>query len=54
LFGLSEDRIIRDDSWISDRRLISSRWYPAGLPTLPTFDKQLEILADQHANNIIR
>lgn len=54
LFGLDESRIIRDDSWISDRRLISSRWYPAGLPTMPLFDKQLEKLAEQHHENILR
>lgn len=36
--------IVRDDSYIADRRLISSRWYDFGLPTPPAFVDQLETM----------
>ncbi len=34
--------IVRDDSFVADRRLISKRWSALGLPDLPSFAVQLE------------
>lgn len=36
--------IIRDDEYQADRRLISDRWSALGLPELPSFDAQLEVM----------
>ena len=34
--------VLRDDSYVADRRLISDRWAKLGLPELPSFGAQLE------------
>lgn len=36
--------IVRDDSFIADRRLVSMRWNDLGLPPLPSFADQLETM----------
>lgn len=37
-------RIIRDDTFVADRRLISTRWAALNLPELPSFATQLEAM----------
>ena len=49
-FDLSRDRIVRDDSYITDRRLVSLRWNAIGLPNPPAFEVQLEQLSNQYRN----
>ncbi len=50
LFDLDRNRIIRDDSYITDRRLTSLRWRSIGLPDPPAFEVQLAELSDQYRN----
>ena len=37
-------QVIRDDSFVADRRLMSTRWSMLGLPELPSFAAQLEMM----------
>lgn len=37
-------RIVRDDAYMADRRLVSIRWAALGLPELPSFGAQLEAM----------
>jgi len=37
-------QVIRDDTFVADRRLVSIRWQALGLPELPSFDQQLEVM----------
>ena len=40
--------ILRDDAFVADRRLISTRWATLGLPDLPSFATQLETMEAPH------
>lgn len=50
VFGLDHGRIVLDDSYVTDRRLISTRWNAIGLPYPPKFDEQLKELHNEYTN----
>ena len=51
LFSIDADRIKRDDSYITDRRLISTRWWSLDLPAPASFDEQLVSLRDEYEHD---
>ena len=48
VLGLSQDRVYLDNSYVTDRRLVSTRWNPIGLPYPPTFGDQLVELYNEY------
>jgi len=50
IMGISSDRVERNDNWVTDRRLVSTRWNPIGLEQPPTFEDQLVELYHEYAN----
>lgn len=44
LFGMDRSRVRLDDSYVTDRRLVSSRWSLARLPDITSFEEQLNEL----------
>lgn len=50
IMNINPNRIRRDDNWITDRRLISTRWNAIGLDRPPSFEDQLVELYHEYAN----
>lgn len=48
MLDIDADRIIQDDSYVTDRRLISTRWPALFLPMPPTFEEQIDELSNQY------
>ncbi len=51
IFDLDLSRVTLDDSYVTDRRLISTRWHAIGLPYPPKFDVQLEELYREYQSS---
>lgn len=55
-FGVDVERVVQDDSYVTDRRLVSSRWRALDLPALPSFESQVErlVLSSQQETESLR
>lgn len=46
-FGCNVERVVKDDSYVADRRLVSTRWRALELPALPKFEEQVDHLVEE-------
>lgn len=51
-FEVDPQRVVRDDSYVADRRLVSTRWRALDLPTLRPFEEQVDLLVHSRKEEV--